>query len=653
MRQSDFSSGVEGMLTDRAALVKPAINHMLVSEWAETHRTLPSDLSPLPGAFRWDVCPYMREIADCLSENSPVQEVAVMKGARICFTTAVLENWIGYVVDVAPGPMMFISGDKGMAETSIELKIDRMIESAGLGGKIFAQSDKKSNKKTGDTKSKKEFPGGFLLAVGPNVGAKLRVTGIRYGSLDEIDAFPDQIGAQDKTKGKRQAEGDPISLFRKRTSDWERQRKILYGSTPTVKQRSKIEKLTGDGDLRYYNVPCKHCGHKQPLRWEQMKYQKDDTGRLIRESVHYECEKCSGHWKNDDKAFFLKEKGRGGEAEWIPTKEPRRPNFLSYHINSLYSPLGMASWEAICQEWIDAQGDLDQLRVFFNTVLGLTWEERGEAPLKEPIRDRAQIEGYMAGGTLPSHAHPLIVTAGVDVHPNAIYCEFVAWARDKESWSLEYLTIPAVDTSNLSDPCWQQLQKALFTPHGPLITMMALTDSGDKTTTVYSFCENCGAPDNLMPSKGDSLPSSERSLFTISKNVPGTTCRLILLNTDKLKQEVYGNLRIGTPDGNPPKSGLPGYCHFPADYDKRYYDGLTSENRHDKPTPRGGLRKVWQEHGANEPLDCRQYALGALYVFHDLWSESVREEYQLYDENEQPRKLTWAEFWTLLERRAE
>lgn len=647
MRKSDFSAGVDGMLTDREAMVRPTINRLTVSEWAEQHRTLPPDLSPQPGPFRWDVVPYLREIADCLSESSPVQEVVVMKGARIGFTTAVLENWIGYVIDVAPGPMMFISGDKGMAETSIELKVDRMIASAGLDGKIFPQSQKRGGKKTGDTKAKKEFAGGFLLAVGPNVGAKLRTTGVRYGALDEIDAYPDQIGAQDKTKGKRQAEGDPISLFRKRTADWELQRKILYGSTPTVKQRSKIEGLFLLGDQRYYNVPCIRCGKPQPLTWDRIKFQRTEAGLLIPESVHYECAECSAHWKNDDKATFLP------AGEWIPTAEARRPRLQSYHLNSLYSPVGMASWETICQEWLDAQGSPDLLRVVENTVFALTWEERGEAPLKEPIRERSNIEGYQVGGALPSYARPLIITAGADVHPDAIYCEFVGWARDKESWSLEYLAIPADDTSNPSDECWKVFQKALFTPHGNLPTMMALVDSGFNAPMVYRFCENAGAPNNLMPSKGDSLPSSERRLFTISRDVPGTTCRLILLNTDKLKQEVYSALRIGTPDGNAPKSGLPGYCHFPRDYDKAYYNGLTSESRHPKPTPRGGQRLVWQEHGANEPLDCRQYALGALYVFHELLSDQLREEYHLFDEDEKPRKLTWQEFWTLLDRARE
>ena len=372
--------------------------------------------------------------------------------------------------------------------------------------------------------------------------------------------------------------------------------------------------------------------------------------------MHYECEKCGGHWKNDDKAIFLREKGHGGEAEWIPTKEPRRPNFQSYHISSLYSPLGMATWETICQEWIDAQGDPEQLRVFFNTVLGETWEERGEAPHMEPIRDRAYQEGYQVGGALPSYARPLIITAGVDVQKDRLECEFIAWARDKESWSLEYLVIPAEDksdTSNLSDQCWKQIQKALFTPRAGLPTMMALVDSGFNTPVVYSFCESCGAPDNLMPSKGDSLPSSERSIFTISKNVPGTSCRLINLNTDKLKQEVYSSLRIGTPDGLPPKSGLPGYCHMPAGYDKKHYDGLMSEDRRPETTRYGRTRMTWHQHGRNEPLDARVGALAGLYVFQELLSDALREKYQLYTEGpdgtRQPRKLTAHEFWTILE----
>ncbi len=239
------------------AIIRDSVNRLTVSEWAEQKRVLPKGLTSMPGPFRWNVTPYLREIVDCFSETSPVQKVAVMKGARIGATVGVGENWIGYVIDVACGPMMFISGDKETAESAVEVRLDRMIQSAGLQGKIFAQAEKTHGKKTGDTKSKKEFAGGFLLALGPNVGAKLRSFGIRYLFFDEVDAYPLEL----------QNEGDPIMLAERRTDEFERLRKILYISTPLIEQTSRIKPLFQAGDQRYYHIPCKHCGHMQRLVW--------------------------------------------------------------------------------------------------------------------------------------------------------------------------------------------------------------------------------------------------------------------------------------------------------------------------------------------------------------------------------------------------
>ncbi len=124
------------------------ITHVLPSEWAAAHRVLPEGLTAQPGPFRWEVTPYWREVLDCLAPTSPVREVHVMKGAQVGYTVAVLENFIGYIIACEPGPAMFISADAGVAEASVELRVDRMIESAGLAGKIFPQVQKKANKKT-------------------------------------------------------------------------------------------------------------------------------------------------------------------------------------------------------------------------------------------------------------------------------------------------------------------------------------------------------------------------------------------------------------------------------------------------------------------------------------------------------------------------
>ena len=141
-----------------------------VSEWAEAKRYLPPELSSIPGYWDNSNAPYMVEIMDCMSENSPIREVALKKAAQIGWTTAVLENFLGYIIDHNPGPTMFVTGTKDMAEKAVELRIDRMIEGAGIGHKIYAQNQQADtyNRKTGNTKNKKEFPGGFILPVGAN-----------------------------------------------------------------------------------------------------------------------------------------------------------------------------------------------------------------------------------------------------------------------------------------------------------------------------------------------------------------------------------------------------------------------------------------------------------------------------------------------------
>jgi phage terminase large subunit GpA-like protein len=627
---------------DSLDFIPDHVNRITVGEWAEEKRILPVGLTSMPGPFRWNVAPYMREIADCLSESSDVTEVAVMKGAQVTFTVGVLENFIGYIIDVAPGPTMFISADKGMAETSVELRVDRMIESAGLASKVYSQSEKRHNKKTGDTKSKKEFAGGFLLAIGPNVGAKLRIFSVRYEVFDEVDAYPMEIGAADKTRGKTANEGDPVALAKKRTVSFERIRKILYGSTPLDDATSRIKPLFKKGDQRYYFVPCKYCGHMQRLRWRdddgtfRLKFKTDETGRLVVSSVHYECEKCGRHWKNEDKEFFLP------AGEWRPTAEPSEPGFRSYHISALYSPVGMQSWEGICQEWIDAKEDLTKLRAFVNTVLGETWVEQGEAPRYERIMMRR--EEYKTG-SLPPGAQPLIVTVGADVQADRIAVEIVAWGRDKESWSVQYVEIPG-NTADIDSEAWTSLAKLLSEQPAGIPVFRALIDSGFNSPVVYQFCERFSQ--GVLPVKGDARLQADRGTSRVYalRDVPGYYVKRVDLDPGHLKQEIYNSLGRGTPEGKSPTAPFPGYCHFPFDYDEKYFRMLTAEQRVRESTHDGKGRMVWHlQHGRrNEALDCRVYALGCLSVAYGERLREIQEE-----DEELAKEYSWTKFWDEIE----
>ena len=123
---------------------------LTVSEWADAHRYLSQSSSAEPGRWRTDRTPYLREIMDELSPSSPIEIVVLRFGVQLG-KTETGNNFIGYIIDYAPGPSMFVTADKEMAELNMELRVDAMIESAKLQDKIFSQATKgdKFSRKTG------------------------------------------------------------------------------------------------------------------------------------------------------------------------------------------------------------------------------------------------------------------------------------------------------------------------------------------------------------------------------------------------------------------------------------------------------------------------------------------------------------------------
>ena len=106
---------------------------------------------------------------------------------------------------------------------------------------------------TGDIKTrdanqrilKRQFRNGARIAfVGANSPAGFRRISARVVLFDEVDGFPLEAGF----------EGDQVQLGIKRTETfWNR--RIVLGSTPTLKYQSRIEKSFADSDQRYYRVP--------------------------------------------------------------------------------------------------------------------------------------------------------------------------------------------------------------------------------------------------------------------------------------------------------------------------------------------------------------------------------------------------------------
>lgn len=594
------------------------------SQWAENKRSMPVGTTDMPGQFSWTPTPYFKEIIDNFSENSNIESIAILKGAQIGYNVGLLENLIGWIIDESPGPSIFTSGDQSMAEANMELRIDKMISSAGIQEKIFAQVDSFQNKKTGNTKSKKEFLGGFLLAIGPNSGSKLRNVSIRYGLFDEIDA----------SFGEIKKEGDFLDIIERRFDAFEDTRKKIYGSTPTELESSRIWRLYQLGDQRKYHVPCKKCGKLQVMNFYPdengrggIHYDRKD-GKFIRESVHYRCISCDAKWKNSDKTFFLDPKNG---AKWIPTAKTQKENHVSYYLPSWYAGIGLRTWESICEEWILSEGNFSKLKVFQNTVVGMPWENRKNAIAYEKVMLR---KGGYDSGHLPNDIKPLLITCGVDIQSDRIELEVVAWLRNFESYSLDYRVFTG-DTSQLENSPYQDLTEFLSTDYNGFIIDLCFIDSGYRQDIIYQYVSQFAG--GVFAIQGDSVSSRKgkgpvfRTSFLSSYGI-----ERIDLYTDILKQEFYGYVQKSIGDGGE----IPrGYCHFPSDYTDKIFKMYLSENRVPETTKGGTTVYRWKKiHERNEALDCRVYAMGAVYYL--AWA---------YAQNNNLEYIEWNQFWDSLE----
>lgn len=574
-----------------------------VSAWADAERILSGKASSEPGPWRTDRTPYLRQIMDDLSARSRVQEVIVMFAAQLGKSETGM-NWLGYIIDQEPGPMMLVQPTTDMAKRFSRQRVTPMLEETPALRKKVRENRSRDD---ANTTLMKDFAGGLLVMSGANSAASLRSMPVRYLFLDEIDAYPLDVDG----------EGDPVALAEKRTSTFSR-RKVLKVSTPTTKDFSRIEASYLGSNMCRYMVPCPHCDERQVLVWggnqgHGIRFDKDDDGAPMLASVHYVCEHCGCHIHEHHKPAML------GAGYWQGSKESSRPGRLTgYHMSAIYAPLGWVSWADLVQQWHEANiaaksGDVSKLKTFVNTVLAETWEEQGDKVAHHELARRA--EDYPLG-IIPYGG--LMVVQGVDTQGDRIERRVWAYGRGQESWLIEREIIygdPAIEEGQPGS-VWTVLTERRRTaiPHASGSTVMisatAIDTGGHHTQQVYAYCR-AHVHANVLAIKGASVrgraalgkPSDIEVTWRGQKIPRGV--KLWPIGTDVVKSLIYGRLRNTQPG--------PGYIHLPkalASGDE--FEQLTAERLVTKYV-KGHPRMEWVKPNGkrNEALDCCVYAYAA------------------------------------------
>lgn len=555
---------------------------MTVSEWANERRYLSPEASSNPGKYSTDMTPYAVEWMD--SVNDPTATGTVLMVASQLGKTEVINNIVGYFMDVEPTSILMVQPTIDLSESWSKERLAPMIrDTPSLREKV---ADPRS-RDSGNTLLHKTFPGGNIAMAGANAPSGLASRPRRVVALDEVDRFPISAGS----------EGDPSSLAIRRTETfWN---PVVYEtSTPTVKGVSRIEARFNESDQRRLWCPCPECGELQTLKWSQVRYDPDGDGS----DAIYQCETCDAELDDEDRRLMVR------KGEW-------RAEFLErtlrgYHLNGLASLFrhkrGFRNrlHQMVADHLSAKRKGKEVLRTWVNTFLAETWEDEGESVEWEPLMQRRENWGeFPAGG--------FIVTAGADIQGDRVEVEFVAWGRGEESWSIDYRVI----MGDFNRPEVQAEFDALLTrewshPCGTAIKVSAVfIDSGHKAKSVYQYtrkrerrrvyaCKGRGGPAIPLISRPSRQGTVRAALFSVG--------------TDTAKDLVYS--RLQTADLGP------GYMHFPSDRDETWFRQLTAETKVTR--YRDGVPFARFENPSkarNEALDCRVYALAALQVMNVNW----------------------------------
>ncbi|MEL6061856.1 MULTISPECIES: terminase gpA endonuclease subunit [unclassified Methylobacterium] len=422
------------------------------------------------------------------------------------------------------------------------------------------------------------------------------------------------------------SQGDKFKLFKDRGKTRHGSRLLLW-SSPLRLRTSRIWPQWERSDKQYYFVPCPHegCGHMQRLQWGSkdtrygVKPHYDDEGRFV--AAFYMCEACEQLIEDDRKTReWMDEHG-----EWRATAVAARKGIRGMHISALYSMAPNVSWSKLWEEWMDAQGDPAALQHFYNSNLGLPFDDVSAEKGADP-GSFAEMRPEPYRAELPAWVRA--VTYGADVQrgkddpdakdylPPRVEVQVIGWGAQEESAVIGYFVIPA--TTPLDPACAAALDalkdRVWIREDGRKIKAVAgAMDCSWMMEEVIGFCQAAHRARFWTPVRGENEYGVRLAPFIISK--PGvhaqTGSQFTKLGTRTGKNLVMRRLQNETPG--------PGHVHFPKSlqaampdgYD--YFEGLFAERSyHDR---KGVL--VWErisKANTGEPWDTMLYALAALRI---------------------------------------
>src|SRR5262249_2250776 len=153
-----------------------------ICDWIEDTIILSEGETNSPGPYRFRRVPYLREVMEALSPDSPVQRVVAMKGGQLGWTIGSAAH-ISFLICNAPRTSLFVPSTLHLAKRPSRRKFGPIFEKTDA---LRTRVREAKSRRAGNTTLLKEFAGGALIFAGANSGAGLRQTSAAVVIMDEV-----------------------------------------------------------------------------------------------------------------------------------------------------------------------------------------------------------------------------------------------------------------------------------------------------------------------------------------------------------------------------------------------------------------------------------------------------------------------------------
>ena len=570
-------------------------------EWLPKHVVMPKGTETAGMPFSLAAFPHSDGVLDAF-DNQRVRRIILQWGSRLGKTTACL-SLIAKVAGTNPRNMMFASSTKDAAGRVIGSRLYPILRTTD-GVKDQLPPESRQSKLHVKLHSCQVFIGWSGSET------SLADVGAFFGVANEIDKW-------DESASK---EGDSLKLFVNRFKGFP-DHKIIFESTPTIKGKSRIERLLNESKRHTRQCPCPHCGEYQRLvKGDEhspggIKWERDERGNstpeVAYETAYYECRHCLGRIENHHRTVMLR------KGVWVPdgctvTPDGAIDGTAVKDGSDTFGFGPLASWYALTETWgnfarlwINAQKKPRELQDVFNSYMGETWELRRSKSTPETVGEK--LMGETPRGVVPEGVRFLTVS----IDRQAADGGFVKWvvlghADDERSFLIDY------GFGETLEAIWEPVARRQYQRQdakSPMTPVLNCADSGWDTKSTYDFCNNHRA---IFPCKGSSTDMSGHpyKLDTV-KDGEYKGQMLFTVNTDFWETELEARVTERIP-GEPGSLTL---CQD-ASRDLEFLGELCNATLSDSVDRRGNAKLLWVKKDDNVHNDFRDAVRYGLALAH-------------------------------------